>query len=379
MCLVFANAFLFIGMPFSATLESQKLIYKVNILQFVYSVIYWSLILIFVSLGGGLPWVGLAILTAAVVWFSFTVWLAVRAWGTFEMTGIKKYFKRSVKKQLGYGLKVYLSGLLGLFTEPLIKVLIANFFGVTFVGFVDIGLRIRNQFTRILKAGVWPLFQYFSELQDKEKAAFLVKDVQEKLIIAFIPISVILLYASNALVTLWIGENIDVITTTLLFITIGSLIGQLAMEPMGIYLGVHHPMRLFYNQIFMIVALTLPVGLLHNSIGFSSVYIGFASSYVISFSHMLFCQRIYLQNLIFYETKNLLKLLGYTSLLLLAGFLLFSFQFSSEMTLMLIPFFIAILSFILIRELRLIRRKDIYYYLDENSQITKRLVSFFKN
>lgn len=377
-CLVFANAFLFLGMPFSATLESMRLIYKVNIMQFVYSIIYWSLILLFVSLGGGLKWVGVAILTASLIWFVFTLFLAFSAWGTFELQGLQGYFKKSVKKQLSYGLKVYLSGLLGLFTEPLIKILIANFFGVTFVGFVDIGLRIRNQFTRILKAGVWPLFQYFSELQDKEKAAFLVKDVQEKLIIAFIPVSVILLFASHALVTLWIGENVDVITRTLLVITIGSLLGNLALEPISIYLGVYKPLRLFYNQIFMIAAITFPVILMHNIIGFESVYIGFALSYIVSFVHMMYCQRIFLQNTIFSQSKSFKKLLGYLAFLLVSGFLLFSIRLSPEINLAVIPVSIALFAFFLVREFRFLKKKDVFYYLDENLVITKKIARFFR-
>ena len=377
-CLVFANAFLFIGMPFSATLESLRLIYKVSIMQFVYSVIYWSLILLFVSVGGGLEWVGVAVLTAAVVWFVMTVWLARKAWGRFESRGIRAYFMLSVKKQLGYGLKVYLSGLLGLFTEPLIKVLIANFFGVTYVGFVDIGLRIRNQFTRILKAAVWPLFQYFSELSDKEKAAFLVKDVQEKLIIAFIPVSVILLFASHALVTLWIGENVDVITQTIIVITIGSLIGQLALEPIGIYLGVHHPMRLFYNQIFMIVAITLPVLLLHERFGFFSVYAGFILSYLASIIHMMFCEKFYLGNIVFSESRKLSTLSVYLFVLFAVGNLLSILHLSPEISLIIIPAALSILAFVLIKEQKLIQKSDIYYYLEKDHVIARKLASLFK-
>lgn len=377
-CLVFANAFLFVGMPFSAMLESLKLIYKVNILQFVYSIIYWSLILLFVSLGGGLEWVGGAILTAAMVWFGSTVIMSLRAWGPLELVGLKGYYMQSVRKQLGYGLKVYLSGLLGLFTEPLVKILISNFFGVTFVGFVDIGMRIRNQFTRILKAAVWPLFQYFSEFRDKKRAAFLLKDVQEKLILAFIPIGVILVFASKALVSLWIGENVEIITMTLLVITIGSLFGQLAMEPTGIYLGVHHPMRLFFNQIFMVLAITLPVLLLRNLLGFNAVYLAFGLSYLVSFIHMSYCQKKYTGAYMFGDQKKLLKVLVYVAILVVTGFAILWPGPSDWLVLVMVPILVAGVAYLLVRYLRLLTRKEIFVYLDEQSKMARTLAGLFK-
>lgn len=377
-CLVFANALLFIGMPFSAVLESLKQIYKVNIMQFVYSIIYWSLILLFVSFGGGLELVGIAILVAALVWFVFTVILSLRAWGPIDMDGFRGYYRASVRKQLGYGLKVYLSGVLGLFTEPLIKVLVSNFFGVTFVGFVDIGLRVRNQLTRILKGGLWPLFQYFSEMQDKKKAAFLVKDVQEKLIVGLIPISVILLFATNALVSFWIGENVDVITNVLLVITVGSFFGSLSVDPLGIYLGVNHPLRLFYNQIFMIIGISIPLLFFQEFFGFKAVYLGFLLSYIASFSHMMYCQRIYLNNMIFSEKSKFLKLVVYIASLVSLGLIIHFLKFSPLIILIITPPLMALFAYFLIRELKLVTKQDLYVYLDENHFITKKLDRLFK-
>ena len=206
----------------------------------------------------------------------------------------------------------------------------------------------------------------------------MVKDVQEKLIIAFIPVSVILLFASHALVTLWIGANVDIITTTLLVITIGSLLGNLALEPIHIYLGVYRPLRLFYNQIFGIVAITFPMVFIRNVLGFETVFIAFALSYVVSFVHMLYCQKYFLRDVIFNSFKKVLNLIGYLLVLLLVGYLLSSIGLTPELTLLVIPVVITLLAFYLVREFRFVLKKDVNFYLDEKLDITKKLARLFK-
>jgi len=375
--LVFANALLFLGMPFSAVLESQKLIYKVNYFQLLYGFLYWGLILIFVSAGGGLGMIGLGVFIAALIWFLFTVVSAARAWGPFELKGMGSYYLQSVRKQLGYGLKVYLSGLLGLFVEPLAKVMVANFFGVAFVGFLDIGLRVRNQLVRILKSGIWPLFQYFSENPEKRKAGLLVNDIQEKLIMGFIPVSVILLFAARPLVYFWIGENVDVITNSLLVVTLGALMGQLVLEPINIYLGVHYPLRLFYNQIFMIIAMATPIFLLREVLGYASVYLGFALAYLVSFVHMLLSQRFILGSLVFQKGKCFYRLLVYLVSLVGLGFVVSEIIYSNLLTLLLIPLLIPVFAWVLIRNLRLVKKSDVFFYFGQNNGFSKALAWFF--
>jgi hypothetical protein len=130
---VSANFFLLLGSLYSSVIESQRLIYKINQLQLIYSLLYWGLIILFIVLGFGLREIGIAIFAAAFIWFVLTVVMLRVIWGQFDLTGFRSYIKTSLKKLTNYSLKIYLSSLLGLFEEPLIKIMVSHFFGIKYV------------------------------------------------------------------------------------------------------------------------------------------------------------------------------------------------------------------------------------------------------
>ena len=376
--LVLANAFLFIGMPLSAVLESQKMIYKVNYLQLVYSFFYWGAMLIVLALGYDLRTVGLVAFLAALVWFILTLILARMAWGPLKYGGLLPNYLKSVKKQLGYGVKVYFSGLLALFLEPLTKILVANFFGVAFVGFIDIGLRIKNQLSRIIRTALWPLFQHFAELTDKKEIARIVNELQEKLTLLIIVLNVILIFSAKSLVTLWIGEDVEIITMTLVVITVCALMRHI-FEPNNLYLGVHRPTSLVLIQILMIIFNLLPIYFLHKLLGYQVVYMGFILSTLVYFIVNFYLQKRFLEKLIFEKTKDLVKVFVLTGILLFTGYTLnFIIQNKPWLDLFSTPLILGVLAFLLIRNLSLITKKDIDIYLDDY-RISKKVKKLFIN
>jgi len=376
--LVIANALLFIGLPFSAVLESRKMIYKVSYLQLIYSFMYWGMMLLVLSLGYGLRTIGLMAFIAALIWFLLTFFVALKSWGTFNFSGFFQNYTKSLKKQLGYGIKIYFSGILGLFLEPLTKVLVANFFGVSFVGFLDIGLRVKNQLSRVIRTGLWPLFQYFSELSEFKKIALIVKDFQEKLVLLVILLNVILIFTARSLVTLWIGENIDIITMNLLIITICGLT-RLAFEPNNLFLGVYKPSMLIVIQVMMIIFNLLPIVLFYRVIGYQAVYAGFLLSTAVYFFINLYSQKKFLGNYIYDNKKDLVKILSYTMLLMIIGQ---SFHFLAKnnywVDLIVTPFILTFSAVLVIKWLKLLSKDDIERYLG-SYPISKNIKQFFNH
>ena len=163
-----------------SVLDALQKIYISSLLQIIYNIFYWGLIITVLLLGFKLPEIGFAIFIAATIWFIISIISSIRVWGVLSFIGLKKHFKASAKKQLNYGLKIYASGLIGFFYEPLSKILISNFIGVAEVGFFDIALRLRGQLWGFIGKIFYPLFPFISEQKDKSIIQKYIHDLEQK-------------------------------------------------------------------------------------------------------------------------------------------------------------------------------------------------------
>jgi O-antigen/teichoic acid export membrane protein len=361
--LVLANMFLFLGLTFSAMLESQKKIYLNNTLQLVYSILYWTLMIVALWFGKGLESIGLMAFASALIWFILIAYYAFKEWGKLSIRGINKLYWNSVKKQLGYGLQIYTSGLMGLFGEPLLKVMVANFFGPTYVGFLDIGMRIRNQIARIFQAALWPLFQLFSEMKDKEGKARIVKDIQEKTVLVILPICFLILFGAKPLVTLWIGNNIDIISLNIIYVTVGSLIGFLSFQAMNNLMGVDHPMMLLVNSTIINIPYFLVIYLFHNILGYNAVFLSLVGAYVFNLAFLAYYQKKYMGSVSFGSRSQIIGLIIFLVIMLVSGWAITLVIAQPIILLVALSIIIPILTVVLYVYLSLITEQDIEKYL----------------
>ncbi len=364
--LVLSNMLLFIGLTFSAMLESQKFIYKVSILQLVYSVCYWSLMLLVLFLGKGIEAIGVMAFLAALIWFLLIMFMALKMWGKFQLRGLFKLYKKSVKKQLSYGLKVYSSGLMGLFGEPLIKVLVANFFGSSYVGFLDIGIRIRNQLARITQGALWPLFQLFSSITDRREKARIAIDFQEKTALVILPVSIMVIFGAHSLVTLWIGENINIISLNIIFVVVSSLIGTIMFNAFFNYISVDHPLVLLFNGIMGNIIYIGVVFGMKGMLDYNAVFLALS---LMAIANIIFCityQYRFWDKAIFENPGQLLKLFIYIGCISAAGYLI-NYSIDSPLVLLIaLTILIPLISLILYIALSLITKNDISRYLGDS-------------
>lgn len=364
--LVAANVFLFLGLTFSAMLESQRKIYKINIYQLVYSILYWSLMLIALAFEKGLGSIGVMAFIAAIIWFALMMYSAFADWGKLSTRGFYKLYWKSVKKQLSYGLQIYASGIMGLFGEPLVKVLVANFLGHTYVGFLEIGIRIRNQISRIFDAALQPLFQLFAEMKDVSGKSKIVREIQEKSTLVLLPVAFLILFGAKPLVTIWIGNNINLIATTLIVVTIGSLLSFLVFGAMNHYLGVDKPMVLFISSTVSNIIYSGVILLLHKPLGYSSVYWCFFFAYLVNIFIMLYYQKRLLHSLIFDSKFEIVKLLIYVVITYFIGWVLTLLISTPILLLAVLGIIIPAVSLFLYIILTLINENDVKRYFGEN-------------
>jgi O-antigen/teichoic acid export membrane protein len=360
---VSANFFLLLGSLYSSVIESQRLIYKINLLQLIYSLLYWGLIVLAILLGFGLREIGMAIFISALVWFILIVGMLRYTWGKFDLSGFRGYLKTSFKKLTNYSLKIYLSNLLGFFEEPLIKILVSHFFGIRYVGYLDIGIRVKSQLYRLLQTLVYPLFQLFSELTDKIQISFIMKDIEEKLFLLITPLCIILATCSGSFIHLWLGSKESSIVLSVIFITVGALLLQLTILPTLYYLTIYHPVILLFTQIVGIVVSVLIVFVGHNFIGYNSVYLSFVGSFLVDLFLRLHYQKKFLNCTLFTNEGYLLRFAGSMSILAIVGIILsYILRYKNIINLLVTPTVLAIITFLLIKYFKLITKEDIERY-----------------
>lgn len=370
---VLANFLLIIGQVFKSILDALQKIYITSLQQVIYNFLYWSLILVFLFLGLNLPAIGLAIFISAFIWLIITTISSLKEWGKISFNGVKINFKNSMRKQLKYGVKIYTSGLIGFFYEPFSKVLISNYIGITEVGFYDIALKLRNQLWSFIAKAFFPLFPFIAEQKDKTVVRKYVHDLEQKTFLIIIPIIVIVILLMNPFVKIWIGENVEIISITAIFIISFHLVGSSTVIPIYQFLMAkdlaHKTIfiqlsNVIFNTLFFLVSVQF--------FGYYALIVGNVAAITSSFILCLYYQKKYLDSLIFDSLSQLLKVIASFIILLLMGFLIkmllndhYIFIFP------LIPLIILLTTIILYRILGLVRLEDIYRYFGVNNKISK--------
>ena len=143
--LLLANSILLIGQTFTAILNALQRIYLTNIIQLIYSILYWLGIIIAVILGYHIGTVGKVIFIASFIWIALSLFFAFHYWGSISPKGGNYSYFKHIKKQIKYGIQLYSSGVVAFFNEPLFKIIISNFFGMNAVAYYEIALKIRSQ------------------------------------------------------------------------------------------------------------------------------------------------------------------------------------------------------------------------------------------
>jgi O-antigen/teichoic acid export membrane protein len=360
---VAANGLLLLGSLYSSVIESQRYIYKINILQLIYSFLYWGLIIVVLLLHLDLRHIGLAIFVSSTIWFIMIIVTMKSIWGKFEIHGIRHYFKKSFKKLTNYSFKIYLSSLLSFFEEPLIKILVSNFFGVTYVGYLDIGIRVKSQIIRLVQTLVYPLFQLFSEIRDKIKLKFIIKDIEEKLILLMLPVCMIIITCTGSFIHLWLATNNSAIIWSTIIVTVGALILQFPIMPTIYYLTIYYPGTLILTQVIIIFINIIIIYVGHFFIGYYSIYLSFIVYYITQAVLRLYYQKRFLDCSLFNDKKYLNNFLIALFLLSLSGiFLHFLFSYNKFLNLTISPLVILALTFLLYKYLKLFTSDDIKKY-----------------
>jgi len=205
--LIISNAVLLLGQINTAILDALQKIHITNACQFIYSLIYWVGIITVVKMGGRLPEVGLMALSASIIWFIILSIISRKTWGKSDIKGFWHEFLRVAKKQITFGIKIYMTGLIGFLFEPLSKLLLSNFIGLNAVGLYEIGLKVKGQLYSIFSKALYPLVPFIAHFENKKILKARLFDLSKILVLIAIPVSITLAFTLTILVKLWIGSE----------------------------------------------------------------------------------------------------------------------------------------------------------------------------
>jgi len=375
---VLANFLLLIGQVFKSILDALQKIYVTSLQQVIYNFLYWGLILVFLYMGLNLPAIGLAIFISAFIWLIITTISSLKEWGKISFNGVKINFKNSMRKQLKYGIKIYTSGLIGFFYEPFSKILISNFIGVTEVGFYDIALRLKSQLWGFITKVFYPLFPFIAEQKDKVIIHKYVHDLEQKTFLIVIPIIVIVILLMNPFVKIWIGENVEIISITTIFIISFHLIGSTVIPNYQFLMAKDLAQKTIILQLSNVVFNAVFFLLTVHFIGYYALVVGNVAAIMSSFVLSLHYQKKYLDSLIFDSFSQVGKLLITFFILVSIGAVAKSFLNGHNILIIIaIPVFLAILTILLYKIFNLIKIEDIHRYFGSDNKVSRILTGIY--
>lgn len=306
--LLFSNMLLFLNQVPSAVIDSLQKIYFSNTFQTLYSILNWTFIILAVSLSTNIIFIGLAYAVSSFILLFVCLFTALKLWGNVLTNISYAEFRRSLNKQFSYGIKIYSSGVMAYFYEPLTKILVSHYLGINEVGFYDIALRIKNQIINIFSKIYYPLFPYLSQLQNIEKIKNIIYDLEQKayyLTLSFIPL---LFFIIPAVIEIWLGRDVEVISMGIIVLTTSYLLFSVNITPLYLFLLTHNHAgdTIVVQGINVIVNIAAFFVLEYYNFANIAVFSN-AFAIFVSFQVCLYYQKKYLDSRIFENYTQTLK------------------------------------------------------------------------
>ncbi|OYU93281.1 MAG: hypothetical protein CFE21_21175 [Bacteroidetes bacterium B1(2017)] len=291
--LICSNMFVIIGQIFTAILDSQYKNYLTNILQLLFTIAWWSGVLITIMLGYGLKEIGLSIFCSTLIWFGFLIYYSMKFWGNLFITYKRFEYKKQINKHLNYSLKVYTTSLFGFLFEPLTKIMVSSLLGVKEVGYFDISLRIKGQIWGIITKLTYPLTPIIASNDLKTNRLIILKS-QNIILFIIIPLLVIFFLCSEQITSIWLKININEINVALKYIIPFFLLGSTVIPSYVFLLYKNEVKKTILIQASNVIVNSLVILFTFKTMGFNSIVLGSTISIFTSFSLTLFFQKKYL-------------------------------------------------------------------------------------
>jgi O-antigen/teichoic acid export membrane protein len=268
--------------------------------------------------------------------------------------------------------QIYAGGVINVLFEPLIKVLLSHFGGVSEVGVLDISLRIKELVYRFIAKILYPLFPLLSTMTDRDQIRLLLHKTAQKSLFLMTPLAVMGFVVARPMMDLFLPEHAEQLAMATAATLGGYLIGSVPVFLVYQYLIIKgEPAKTIYIQaVNAVVGLTVLL-LTVQWLGFYASVAGITVAILGSGLVLLFFQRKYSGRWILDSWRQLIQITSIAALVGLSGTavrLVTSGGIASIIGPLGVMTLITVICF---REAGVISREELVEFLGEDSRIAR--------
>ncbi len=369
--LLIANIPLLLGQTLTGIFDSLMKIYVTNLLNLLYSGLYWGVVAGTLVLGGSLRVIGISILVATAIWFIVTLSVSLLVWGPIKPNFALKPLVASASKQLGYGIQVATSTSIGILFEPVTKILLSHLGGSQEIGFIDIGFRVKNQIWGFVNKLLYTFYPAVARMTDREKIGNLINDLEQKTMYFVIPMVSIVLTIALPLATIWIRVDTQIVAITIAIISSAHLLFSSTITPYYQYLVA----KGFASRTIVLQAINVGVNsivllLFYPSVGYPAAVVANAGAILASCVVTLLYQHHEFGLSLFLPWNNMLRLALVLTATSVIGFGLLFLIGSNFFCIAAIIIVLPLCATMLYRWARLASWDDVHRYFGSDSRIS---------
>jgi O-antigen/teichoic acid export membrane protein len=120
--------------------------------------------------------------------------------------------------------------------EPLLRVIVSNSFGLGAVGFLDVGLRVRNVLWGLVSRVQYPLFPYLAKSKDPRRTLKTLERATHFTVLLVYPLAILVAGIARPLCDAWIGLNDVGLILSVAVIPAAFLLASSPVTPHYLYL-----------------------------------------------------------------------------------------------------------------------------------------------
>lgn len=196
-----------------------------------------------------------------------------------------------IKELIAYGIPLFGIQVLNILMFPVIKIVISNIFGVSFVGYFELAQKAAYSIRTLFQKGLFALLpefaqasNFFNDISARNNLKTKVKNITKVLIFYGVPFFLVVALISKYLLIFWLGDeyNEEVLYGYLLFQP-GIILGMLALPSYYALMAINKPNICFNEALLRLILVSLLFLLfLLTDLNFKFVFVFISISLLIS-------------------------------------------------------------------------------------------------
>ena len=372
-----SNAIVLLGQIPAAVLDSMGLVYLTNGLQILYAVSNRGVVLLLLWISPRLDLLGAGTLVATFIWCLITILVAKRHWGSIRAVKATENVPRVLTKHLAYGGKIYAGNIVGMIFEPLNKLLIARFIGLSFVVSFDVALRVKGLLLSMLERLVYPLLPKLASISDEDRIRKIVEDVERLLIPMIVAAGVTTAWLSRSIVEVWLNISAEQYSESIVVVVLGYLLALIFLPFYQFLLVKGHPGKTVILQVTNVIVNLVTFAVFVPLQGYRGALVAFGLALLNSFVLCAVFQSRILRPPPFANPRFVFSIILLAVLLVCVDAGVSRIVANPLVQLLSIPIVNAGMSLVFVRTTRIIRAEDLRRIVSPDSRLFRFLHTVF--